>query len=126
MHPLLRLIMSQPGLLVDHAEAYAELVSAEFSKASVNWKRSLLLDAIAICSLGVAAVLAGVAVMLWATIPASDIRAPWALMVTPLLPAVVALVCMVAARSRNDAHAFDDLKEQVAADMVMLRVADAP
>jgi hypothetical protein len=121
LHPLLQLIATQPQLLADHAQAYAELVAAEIDQVSVAWKRRAMLNAVALCSLAVAAVLAGVALMLWAVVPPAQIQAPWALLVAPLLPAAVALWCLVAVRSQRDGGAFDSVRRQIKADIVMLR-----
>lgn len=77
-HPLLHLLLTQPRLLADHVEAYAELVATEIGNVSVAWKRRALLNAVALCCLGVAAVLAGVALMLWAVLLLTyKRRGPW-------------------------------------------------
>lgn len=127
MHPLLRLITSRPLLLVQHAEAYAELVAAEMGAVSVVWKRRILLNGVALCCLGVAAILAGVSLMLWAVIPAPQIHSVWALLVAPLVPAVLAATCLLLARQRADGGAaFDRVREQVKADLAMLRAVNDP
>jgi hypothetical protein len=124
-HALLRLITTRPQLLVDHAQAYAELAHADLDVVASAWKRQLRLAATALCSAAVATVLAGVALMLWAVIPAAQIEAPWALVVAPLLPALVALWCLLAARAVGGQQAFGNLKEQVQADLLMLRQVGA-
>lgn len=121
MHPLLQLAATRPQLLADHAGAYADLVAAEFGSASAQWQRRAVLGATAFCCAGVAAVLAGVALMLWAVTPPSALLAPWALVAAPLLPAVVALACGVAATTSDPRGGFHVLRQQVAADLVMLR-----
>lgn len=121
VHALLHLITTRPQLLVDHAQAYAELANADLDVVTGAWKRQLLLAATALCSAAVATVLAGVALMLWAVIPAAQIEAPWALVVAPLLPVLVALGCLLAARAAGERQAFGNLKEQVQADLQMLR-----
>jgi hypothetical protein len=121
MHPLLQLIATKPQLLFDHVEAYGDLVTSEARHISAMWKRRVLLAAIALCSVGVGAVLAGVALMLWAVIPASQIQAPWALLVAPLLPLGVATACLIYSRSQAEDNAFDTIREQVKADLTMLR-----
>jgi hypothetical protein len=121
LHPLLRLVATQPQLLADHAEAYAELAAAEIGAVSSVWKRRTALNAAALCCLGVAAVLAGVALMLWAVVPAADIRAPWALVAAPLVPAAAAAICLMAAASLRSTGGFDKLRQQMTADIVMLR-----
>lgn len=126
MYPLLYLVATRPQLLVDHAEAYADLVAAEVSNASVIWKRRAKLNAVALCSFAVTAILAGVALMLWAVIPVANIQAPWVLLATPLLPMVVTIWCLVTARTRPEDGAFDALRRQLKADMAMLREATVP
>jgi CBS-domain-containing membrane protein len=124
IHPLLRLIATQPQLLADHAESYAELLGEELGKSTAVWKRRLLFNAAALCLLGVAAVLAGVALMLWAVTPDANLRAPWALIAGPTVPALLGLWCGFAGR-RDPGDGFLDLKQQIAADLVMLRNVSA-
>lgn len=124
IHPLLRLIATQPQLLADHAESYAELVGEELGKTTAVWKKRVLFNAIALCLLGVALVLAGVALMLWAVVPAVNIHAPWALIAGPAVPALLALWCAFEGR-RGAGDGFKDLKQQLAADLVMLRDVSA-
>jgi len=123
IHPLFRLIATRPQLLADHLEAYAELVADEAGRAAGRIKRGLLLQAVAICCAGMAGVLGGVALMLWAVIPAADIQAPWALLVAPGVPLAVALACVVVARSGAGGSALGNIGAQVRADMAMFRDA---
>jgi CHASE2 domain-containing sensor protein len=123
MHPLFHLITSRPQLLADHAEAYAELVASEAPRVSAAWKRSALLNALALCSLVVGLVLAGVALMLWAVFPDPPMRAAWALLAVPLLPLAAAVACAVAAQMGGARDAFENLRQQVKADIAMLREA---
>lgn len=121
IHPLFLLIATRPQLLADHAEAYAELVATEVGHVSAAWKRRALLYAVALGCLVVAAVLAGVALMLWAVIPVASMQAPWVLIVAPLLPVAVAGGCLLAARSPGDSSGFDSIRQQMKADLAMLR-----
>lgn len=121
MHQLLHLITTRPQLLAEHAEAYAELASLEFPRIGAAWKRRVLLDALALCSLGVAAVLAGVALMLWAALPAVPAQASWVLIGIPLLALAAAACCAVAARGGGGRQALANVREQVQADLRMLR-----
>lgn len=125
MHPLLHLIATQPKLLAEHAQGYAELVSAEIGDVAASWKRRAMLGAIALFCLGVGVVLAGVALMLWAVIPGSQIQAPWALIAAPLLPIAIALGCLMAARVPGDGSTFGELRRQLKADIEMLREVGA-
>jgi hypothetical protein len=123
MSPLLYLVATRPQLLVDHAEAYADLASAEVSNASVIWKRRAKLGITAICSFAVAAILAGVSVMLWAVIPGASNQASWILLATPLLPIGLGIGCLIGIRTRPEEGAFEALRRQLKADMAMLREA---
>jgi uncharacterized membrane protein YqjE len=124
VHPLLRLLATQPRLLAEHVEAYAELVGDEAGRSVMVWKKRVLLSATAMCLLVVAGVLGGVALMLWAVSPPANIRAPWALIAAPALPALVAIWCAIEAR-RVHGGSFDDLRQQIAADFSLLREVSA-
>lgn len=126
MYNLLHLVATKPQLLVDHAEAYAELVHAELGSASAVWKRRITLGAVGVALLAVGSALAGVAVMLWAVTPAAQLQAAWILFAVPALPIVAAIACLVAARSRSDdADALGNVLKQVKADMQLLRETSA-
>ncbi len=125
-HPMLHLAASRPLLLLEHAQAYAELVSAEAAAATTQWKRSALLGAAALVSLLVAVVLAGVSLLLLAVVPLSQMPSPWALWAVPLPPLLLALGCTVAGRNPAAAGAFSQMRRQLKADIAMLRETTAP
>lgn len=120
IHPLLRLIATQPHLLVDHAEAYAELASEEIGKTVSQWKWRVMWGVVGLFLTGVAAVLGGVALMLWAITPSAGIQAPWALVAAPVVPAVIALGCLIKARQQPPGT-LNALKKQIRADLLMVR-----
>lgn len=125
MDRLLRLALTQPQVLADHAEAYAELASAEFGEAAGSLKRQALLAAAGLCGLAVAAVLAGVALMLWAVTPPQQIHAAWALFATPLLPALAGVACLLAAWRAAQAESFTAVRRHLKADIAMLHQSPA-
>ena len=126
IHPILRLITSEPQLLGDHVEAYADLVGEEVKKTSAAWGLRLALYAAALCLVGVALVLTGVALMLWAALPPSGFTAPWVLVAVPVVTFVLAAACFLYARSSPVESAFDNVKKQISADMAVLREVSAP
>ena len=126
MHPLLALIATRPGLLTAHAEAYAALAAAELGQASAGWQRRLIWAAAALCCLMVAMALAGVALRLWAMLPAAAANAAWALIAVPLAPLALALACLAAARRAGPGRAFGKLRQQLQADLRMLREVGGP
>lgn len=126
IHPLLRLIATEPQVLGDHVEAYAELVGDEVKKTSTAWATRLALYGAALCLLGVGLVFAGVAVMLWAALPPSGFQAPWVLIVVPAVTLAAAGICVILAKRNPIENAFDNVKKQLSADMAMLREVSAP
>ena len=124
--PFVRLVATQPELLGDHAQAYAELLASELGSAGGRIKRQLLLAAVAVCGIGVGAVLTGVALMLWAVVPVTPATASWALIVVPLPPFLLALGCLLAARRQNQERVFGNLRRQFAADLAMMSPSTSP
>lgn len=124
-HPLLHLLVTQPGLLADHAGAYAEMLGEELGVASSTWRKRLLLSAMGLCCAMTALVLAGVALMLWATGIVAQGSQSWVLIVTPLIPAVCATICWLAWREHGRTVAFEHLMVQLRADASILRQAFA-
>jgi len=126
IHPLLRLITTEPHLLGDHVEAYADLVGDEVKKTGAAWSLRLGLYAAALCLVGVGLVLTGVALMLWAALPSSGFQAPWVLVAVPVVTFVLAGACILIARRKPLESAFDNVKKQLSADMAMLREVSTP
>jgi hypothetical protein len=125
LHPLLRLTATEPQLLADHVEAYAELVGAQAASAVLAWKRRAVFMAACLSLAAVAVLLAGIAVMFWAVTPLGQIREPIALIATPAIPAVLALACWLFARNQKVSGMFDEIRDQMRSDLVMLREAGA-
>ena len=121
IHPLLRLLVSRPHLIGDHVEAYAALVGEEVSKASTMWVRRIAYYAGAAILGGLGVLLAGVALLLFASISVSDMPYPWLLIVVPLVLLVGAGLCVWRAMAPADHNVFEKVKTQLAADRAMLR-----
>ena len=126
IHPLLRLAAAQPMLLIGHVGAYAELASQEMLNSVAVVQRRLLWQLAGALSLTVAAVLAGVALLLWAWVPAAGMAAQWLLVVTPLVPAVLGLWALWRARLHRSVEPFALLHAQLAEDAVLLSLHTAP
>jgi len=125
IHPLLRLAATQPHLLGDHVEAYAALVGEEVSKVSTSLMTRVGLYLGAVVMFVVGLVLVGVALMLRATVPATDYSAGWALFVVPLTPFVLGAILAVVARAKPAEKPFATVRSQLNADMAMLREVGA-
>lgn len=125
IHPLLRLAATEPHLIGDHVEAYAALVGEEVTRASTSWVIRIGLYLVALAMIGVGLVLVGVALLLASALPADNFPATWGLVVVPIVPFLIAVVCILVARSRPTTSAFDKVKTQLNADMAMLREVSA-
>lgn len=123
IHPLVRLLATEPHLVAEHVGAYAELIECEAREAQRRLTVRLALSLLALCCLGIAAVLTGVALMLWAVTPALSTGAQWALGAAPAVPAIVAILSGLAARRPSAQRAFESIKAQISADLQMIREA---
>lgn len=126
MHPVFRLIAAQPMLLAGHVGAYAGLVSEELLSSAVAVQRRLLWQLASALSLAVAAALAGVALLLWASLPPSSAPAGWLFVVTPLLPAVLGLWAGWRAHAHANGEPLARLRAQLAEDADLLASYTAP
>lgn len=125
IHPLFKLMAAHPTVLTDHVEAYASLASQEFGTAAAQWRSRALKTGIAVCCAASAAILAGVALMLWASTAPGDLHAPWALWVAPGLPALAAVAFWWSAQDEPAEGAFAILRGQFSEDMALLREVNA-
>ena len=123
MRALLHLIASKPQLLVDHAEAYSELLTTELANLSTGHQQRALLMAVALCSFGVACVLTGFALISSALMPAAAAQAMAVLIMVPLLPLALCAGCLLAVRSQRGGAALANVRQQFKADLAMLREA---
>jgi len=121
IHPVFRLAASQPLLLAEHAAAYASLLGEELTIGSTRLKRRLAFQLAGAACLVVAAVLLGVALLLWVSLPDAGFRAPWVFVLTPLLPAVLGVWALWLSQDREAAEWFTNLRLQMAEDAALLR-----
>ena len=128
LHPLLHLLATQPQLLGQHAQAYGELLGTEVGLQAHRLGKRALLIALAICFMGVSAVLGGTACLLWAMAAAHLTTPPAVMFAVPTVPGVLALVCLWAARPDKspEKQAFAELRRQAQADMVLVREMGTP
>ncbi len=112
--------------MADHAQAYAELMAAEFGEASTAVVRRLIVGGAGLLCLLVAAILAGTALLLCAVTTAAQIQASWALIVVPLVPLVASITCMVWMRAQQPLRPLVELRRQARSDLDMLRESSAP
>jgi len=125
IHPLLTLIATKPQLLGDHVEAYAELLGAEVGKTSKMWTMRAVYGIAAAFLLATFVTFTGVATMLWAVVHVDGMSVPWLLVVVPLVPLVGGIFCILRAKAQPSENAFKTVKDQLSADLQMLREVSA-
>jgi uncharacterized membrane protein YqjE len=125
LNPALHLLATRPQWLAEHAEAYAELAAAELSDAADAARRGLILGVLTLCLLMLALGLTGVSVMLWAVTPELTDRALWALLATPAVPLVAALATALMQQLASGSKPFKVLREQLHADLQLLKQSGA-
>jgi len=126
MHVIVRLAAGQPALLATHLEAYGGLVAQALTASGEALKRRMTLQLLCALCLSVAAVLTGVAAMLWAVLPLGASRAPGMLVLAPSLPAALGLWAWWSSRAALPVQGFASLRAQLAADAALLSRPSAP
>jgi hypothetical protein len=120
VHPLVKIAATRPHLLAEHASAYAELLAAEVTTTAVQLKRQLMLELVGLNCLMVAAILIGVAAMLWAALPAGSLTSPWLLAAAPAIPLAVGLWAFTTGSAIRPTDPFAMVRRQLAADAAVL------
>ena len=116
-----KLVTERPDLLIDHALAYADLAKANLEAVRRRVLRRLVAGAIALASALSFVVLAGVAIMLWATgmVPQDS---GWSLFAVPASALILALVAGFVAMSKGaGTSATPSVVDQVRMDIQAFR-----
>jgi uncharacterized membrane protein YqjE len=124
IHPLFITMAKEPGLFLEHADAYADLAVAELA----GWRnrlqqRAMLAAAAALLAL-LGLGLAGVAGLIAAAIPWQSMPMPWVLWALPLALLLLAAFLGWRVQQLGDDGAFKSLREQVAQDLATLKILD--
>jgi len=125
IHPLFIAMAKQPGLFLEHADAYADLAIAELAcwRNRLQRRATFIAAAVLFAILGLG--LAGVAVLLAAAVPLGTMPMPWVLWALPLSCFALAAFLAWRVRQLDDDSAFSTLREQIAQDLATLKILDA-
>lgn len=121
VHPIFKVLVRRPELVVDHLSGYAALATQEASTLGADMLRRAIAWGVAAVAFVVFLVLAGVAVMLGFM----QGQFHWVLVLVPGGVLALALVAMVIARQSLPIQAFVELRGQLDADAQALRMAGA-
>lgn len=117
---MLHLLLAQPNRVIEHASAYAALAAEEGADAWAGLNRRLRLQFACGRFAVTSAVLAGVALMLWAMLPSLADQRVWLLLAVPLAPALAALWTGWTHHCEADTVSFARLREQAGLDAAAL------
>lgn len=129
MRPLLQLMATEPELLSEHLQSYAELLGEEVGSFQGQFKRHWVMFAVLALLATVTLILGGVGLMLWLITPSAqlqELQMPWALWLVPLGMAALCALIAVIMKQEERTPGFQALRRQIAADLAMLKQATAP
>ena len=121
LHPIFSVLITKPGLVVEHVAGYAALVREEASTVGLEVAKRAIAWAVTLFALLVFLILAGVAVMLGAI----EDQFHWAFVLVPAIALAIAAAAFTVARKRLPEKAFTELKAQLDADAEALRAIGA-
>jgi uncharacterized membrane protein YqjE len=128
MRPLLQLMATEPELLSDHLQSYAELLGEEVGSFQGQFKRHWVMFAVLALLVTVTLILSGVGLMLWLITPTAQLQqlqTPWALWLVPLVMTMLCGTTAVIMKKEERTPSFQALRQQIAADVAMLKQASA-
>jgi len=122
MHPLIDIALSRPGLLVEHAGAYAELATVELEEAIASHRRKMFVSAGMWFSLGLALTLLCVSFMfqvaLGHLIPEDR---SWLMWLPAALPLLISLTCLTWLKTQRHDVPFESILQQLKQDAQWLK-----
>lgn len=127
MHPLFSVAMSNPGLLLAHASAYADLASVELEEAFARHRRRFLISSLMWLLALLAFALSGLSFMFHVAMGHAlpEGRELW-LWLPPVLSVAGALGCGGWLYSQDQQATFPQLRQQVRQDIAWLQTQEAP
>lgn len=123
IHPLLRIVLTRPELLADHAAAYGALIEDEAGKVAGSWAAKIGLYAGAAVMAFFTVMFTGIALMLRGTLPSESYPAGWALWAVPLACFLIAAGLALMAKSKTIEQALAVVKAQLRSDLALLQEA---
>lgn len=121
VHPIFSVLIAKPDLVMDHVAGYASLMRDEASTVGRAVAARAVAWGIALFSLLVFLILAGVAIML----AAIQDQFHWAFVLVPACALALAVGGFLVARKPLPQKAFTELKAQLDADAEALRAIGA-
>lgn len=125
LNVFLKLIITQPRLLLTHAENYADLITEVLRRSLMQWQHRLLLYALSLAFLVLGVVCAAVSLLLFSALPVLNAQSAWILVVLPVVLFAVSAFLYLVARQSKVEPLFQDIQEQIALDILSIRKVSA-
>jgi len=120
---LLKLIVTQPQLLLTHVENYADLLTQVCRRSLMQWQHQLLLYALSMGLFALGVTCAAFSVLLYSALPVLNPQSAWVLVALPAaLLAMGALLLWMAKQCKVE-PLLQDIQEQIALDILAIRKA---
>lgn len=117
LHPIFSTVLGHPDLVAEHLANYAALLRDEASQAGRNAIARIVAGVLAAIAGMLALGLIGIAVMLGVLHGSFH----WVLAVVPGVAVICALIAGYVASRPSTAHAFEDVRAQIEADIQAMR-----
>lgn len=124
IHPAFITLAKRPALLLEHADAYTDLASAELDEWVARWKRHAMAGVAAAVLTAMGLFLAGTAGLLVAAIPLQDMPMTWLLWAIPGVPLTLGLCVGWIVLTAEQPAPFSSLRQQVSQDLATLKLLD--
>ena len=118
LHPLFTVLIRKPELVVEHLSGYVALLQEEFTSMGTSVAVKAAAWGVVLVMGCVFLVLAGVSLMLGALHGFH-----WALLAVPGVVFLVVVIALFFARKPSTGKRFEDIKAQLDADVMALRIA---
>ena len=123
MRQILFTLLLRPELIALHLQGYADLLHEESARLKRHIRHRVLVCALGVCSLLLAGLWAGIALLLWSALPSVAPRWAWVLWAWPLAWLLVAVACWVVSRQMRGMGLFPRTRAQIELDLLALRQA---
>ncbi len=125
LNVLLKLIVTQPQLLLTHAENYADLLTQVCRRSLMQWQRQWMLYALSVGFFVVGVACAAISLLLYSALPVLNPQSAWVLVVLPAVLLVISAVLFLMAKQSKVDPLLQDIQEQIALDILAIHKVSA-
>lgn len=123
IHPLFKILASQPDMLAEHLAGYGELLVAQAQEVSAGLRTRAWWMALTLLCAAMTLFFSGTSVLLLAALPLPGMPAPWLLAVVPAAALCLTLVGAWALKHRAPLWPASGVRDQVQLDLALLRAS---